>query len=199
MFKLSSAFAKRSTLALAAALTLGAFAGCSENRTERVDTDDPHKRLTSKGIDPQDFKEVAAQIAQAMLNAPRLQGEFRAERDGKLPLLKISRIRNDTDLKINMVDWLVDPIEQEFVNSGKLDVVSEDKLGQDISAGQELLGNGGNPRLPSYVLFGYVSKLSTADGGVRQNAYKFNIKVTRTNDNVVVYTGSRDTGKQFRK
>jgi PBP1b-binding outer membrane lipoprotein LpoB len=195
---LSAVLAKRSALALAAALTVGMIAGCSEHKTRVVDADDPHQRLTSRGIDPQDFKTIAAKLTQNMLNAPRLQGELRPFRDGSLPLVKISRIQNDTDLKINMVDYLVTPIEQEFTNSGKVDFVSEDEAGKDIAAGQEVLGRtNGKAVLPDYVLFGKVSKLSTADAGTRQNYYKFEMRVTRTKDNVVVFVGNLDTAKQY--
>src|SRR4051812_29639316 len=102
--------AKCAVPTLLAALSLGAVAGCSDNggKTRRVDSDDPNKRLTSRDLDIQDFKETATKLTNQMLSAPRLQREL-ASGDPRqpLPLIKISRIKNDTGLKINMIDYLV--------------------------------------------------------------------------------------------
>lgn len=173
-------------------------AGCgSSGHTRVVDADDPSQRLTSKGLDPQDFSSAAAELTREMLAAPRLQHELAAidPKEGQ-PLIKISRIRNDTGLKINMVDYLVTPIEEVLVNSGKVDFFSEDKTGQDIAAGQQLLGKSGQPKLPDFVLHGTVSRLSTAEGDTSQNAYTFQIRLTSTSNNAVFFVGSKAIIKQ---
>jgi PBP1b-binding outer membrane lipoprotein LpoB len=195
---LSTAVTKRSALALSALLTVGSFAGCTENKTRPVDVDSD-QGLVSKEIDPQDFQRVAAKLTQEMLNNPGLQQDFARDRNNRRKLIKISRFVNNTDRKINMVDYLVTPIEQEFVNSGKVAFFSEDKTAQDISAGKELLGEGRAARLPDFTLYGTVSKLSTADAGTRQNTYTFQLRLARTDDGEVAFVGNKNIGKQFNR
>lgn len=169
----------------------------ADSRARVVNPDDPNQRLTSRLLDPQDFSEAATVLSQQMLSSPRVARELTSfDSKAGQPLIKISRIKNDTGLKINMVDYLVTPIEQVLVNSGKANFVSEDAAGRDIAAGQEIL-NGGRARLPDFVLFGTVSRLATADAGVWQNAFIFQIRLTRTADNTVVFVGSKDIAKQF--
>ena len=154
--------------------------------------------ITTMDIDIQNFNNAAKDITNQMLLAPRVQQALAAavqQNNGKLPLIKISRIRNDTDLKVNMVTYLVTPIQEVFTNSGKVDFFSDDKTGQDVAAAQEALGNG-SARLPDFVLFGTVSQLDTGTHSTDQTAYVFHIQLTDTATNSVIFIGDKQILKQ---
>lgn len=168
--------------------------GCASTAPRQVDES---QSITTMDLDIQNFNNAAKDLTNQMLLAPRVQQALAAaqQQDNKLPLVKISRIRNDTGLKVNMVDYLVTPIEEVFTNSGKVDFFSEDQTGQDIAAAQQALGNG-SARLPNFVLFGSVSELNTGAQGTEQNAYVFHLKLTDTMTNSVIFVGQKQILKQ---
>ena len=94
-----------------------------------------------------------------------------------------------------MVDYVVAPIEETLTNNGTLDFYSEDRVGSDISAGQERLGRG-NTRLPDLVLHGVVSQLHTSVEGTKTNAFVFRIRVTDTVNNTLIFSGSKQIAKE---
>jgi PBP1b-binding outer membrane lipoprotein LpoB len=154
--------------------------------------------ITTMDIDIQNFNNAAKDITNQMLLAPRVQQALAVatqQSNGKLPLIKISRIRNDTGLKVNMVTYLVTPIQQVFINSGKVDFFSDDKTGQDVAAAQEGLGNG-SARLPDFVLFGSVSQLDTGTHRTDQTTYVFHIQLSDTVTNSVIFIGDKQVLKQ---
>jgi PBP1b-binding outer membrane lipoprotein LpoB len=154
--------------------------------------------ITTMDIDIQNFNNAAKDITNQMLLAPRVQQALAADaqqNNGKLPLIKISRIRNDTGLKVNMVTYLVTPIEEVFTNNGKVDFISEDQTGQDIAAAQQALGNG-SARLPDFVLSGSVSQLDTGTHRTDQITYVFHLRLTDTVTNTVVFVGDAQILKQ---
>ncbi|HVT88562.1 MAG TPA: hypothetical protein VHD56_06905 [Tepidisphaeraceae bacterium] len=177
-------------LCLSGAMLFGAVAGCeSEPQVRQVSEE---SSLVSTGLDIQDFQAAATQLTNQMLAAPRVQEQLATimqANGGKRPYVKISRIRNDTTLKINMVDYFVEPIGEVFTNSGKVDFMSEDQTSSDTAAAQEML-QGRQPRLPDLVLYGTVSRLSTASGDTRQNAYSFRLKLSDTTTGTDFFSGS---------
>jgi hypothetical protein len=90
-----------------------------------------------------------------------------------------------------MVDYLVTPMEEVFVNSGKLDFFSEDKQASELAAGHDAL-RGTQPRLPDLVLEGTVNRLNTSDGRTNQNAYIFRIRLVDAATQTVFFTRSTD-------
>lgn len=177
---------------LSATLCAG-IAGCASGPREVSE----QQSITSMDLDIQNFNNAAKNITNQMLLAPRVQQELAAvqQQNGKLPLIKISRIRNDTELKINMVTYLVTPIEEVFTNSGKVDFISEDKTAQDIAAAQNAMGNG-SARLPDFTLSGNVSELDTGARGTDQNTYVFHIQLTDTVSGSVIFIGDAQVLKQ---
>jgi hypothetical protein len=152
--------------------------GCGGS--ERVEVGKPS--ISSKDLDVQDFSAAAEQATQQMLAAPRVKQELervaRTLPPGQLPLIKISRIKDDSGIRgVNMVDYFASPIESVLVNSGKADTISEDKQAQAMRNGTELL-EGRQPRISNLVLNGFVSKLRTrGNNDVEQNAYTFQVRL----------------------
>src|SRR5437868_6696164 len=121
--------------------------GCAEPKVRSTDTSES---IVSKGLDVQDFTGAASETTNQMAVSGRIQDTLARIKSqlppSQLPLIKISRIRNDTVQKINLVDYFVTPIESVLLNSGKVDSFSEDKQSQSLAAGQDIL-NGTQPRL----------------------------------------------------
>lgn len=177
----------------ALSLAIG-FAGCESHPREVEE----NQSITTMNLDIQNFNNAAKDLTNQMLVAKRVQDTLAAiqqQNNGKLPLIKISRIRNDTDLKVNMVDYFVTPIEEVFTNSGKVDFFSEDQQGQDIAAAQNALGNG-SAKLPDLVLWGTVTQLGSESNGTQQNAYVFQLKLTDTANNSMIFIGQKQILKQ---
>jgi PBP1b-binding outer membrane lipoprotein LpoB len=182
---------------ISAAFMVAGLMGCASSPREVQE----EQSITTMDLDIQNFNNAAKDLTNQMLLAPRVQQALataQQENNGKLPLIKISRITNDTDLKINMVTYLVTPIEEVFTNSGKADYVSEDKTGQDIAAAQEAMGNG-SARLPDFVLYGRISQLDTGTGGTEQSAYVFHVRLAETRNNTVVFIGDKQILKQQKR
>ncbi len=182
----------------AASIAFAGLSGCASNDVHKVDVGHVHE---SSGITISDFNEAAVTITNKMLAAPRVQGQVKAISaglgQGMRPLIKISRIRNDSGLQINLVDYLVDPIEETLTNSNSLDFVSEDKDARNTSAANALLNpNAPAPRLANLTMHGVVSRLRTDDGGVQTNAYVFRIKVTDNATDSVIFSGSQQIAKE---
>src|SRR5438105_2514060 len=92
-----------------AALVAGAGAGGCSSGTSPHEVD-PGKVRTSMGLDIRDFNTAATDLTNEMLSAPRLRDEvaqitagLQSSGQARRPLIKITQIRNDTTLKINMV------------------------------------------------------------------------------------------------
>jgi PBP1b-binding outer membrane lipoprotein LpoB len=175
MLSFRSGFA--SVVVTAGVVLLGS--GCGD--TERTKSTGIDKSIVSKGIDAQDFTGAAQETTNLMLSAPRVQDKLKSIQaklpSDQRPLIYISRIKNDSGLKVNMVDYFVTPIESVLVNSGKVDSVSEDKKTRAAAAGADIL-NGTSPRPADLTLHGVVSKLSTSGNGTDQNVYTFQLRLS---------------------
>ncbi|HEY1686586.1 MAG TPA: hypothetical protein VGG19_17615 [Tepidisphaeraceae bacterium] len=185
------------SFALSAALLAATLTGCASNPKEVSE----NQSITTMDLDIQNFNNAAKNLTNQMLLAPRVQTALNdiQQRTGKLPLIKISRIKNDTDLKVNLVTYLVEPIQEVFTNSGKVDFFSEDKGGQDISAAQEAMGNAPPPKLPDFVLHGTVSELDTGNHSTDQTVYVFHLQLTDTTTGTVFFIGDTQIIKQHER
>jgi PBP1b-binding outer membrane lipoprotein LpoB len=180
-------FPRFASVFLLSATVLGFGAGCPGPTTT---VGGPS--IVSKDLDPQDFSAAAESVTNQMLAAPRVQDALKRI-SAKLPqdqrpMIKISRIRNDTGLHINLVDYFVTPIESVLINSGKADSVSEDKQARDAAGGRDIL-NGTQPRTSDLILYGVVSKLYTSGNGVEQNAYTFQLRLSDANTGTDFFIG----------
>jgi PBP1b-binding outer membrane lipoprotein LpoB len=182
----------RST-ALAASLALAAgVIGCGESTPKEVTEENS---LVTMDIDMQNFQKAATDVTQQMITAPRVQQELAriaAEKGGKNPYIVITRIVNNSGQKVNMYDFLVAPIEQVFINNGKLDFMSMDAESRDIAAAQGFM-SGQQAQIPDLTMYGTVSKLSTYAGSTDQNIYKFDVRLANTKTNTTIFSGSSMT------
>lgn len=184
-------------LLTAALATSGA--GCaSDGVTVNRNGQNPNAVLNTRGIDPQDFKIAAQELTTQMLANPEVQRAFQSidPQSGK-PLVKISRFRNDTTLKINMVDYLATPVKNTLVNSGKARAFAEDQLAQDTAAGRDILSGTSSAKLPDFILYGVVSRLSTSEGDRAQNYYLFQMSLVDP-EGTEVWSDRQDVSKGFR-
>jgi len=186
MHRISPATFRFAALAVAgaAALFLG---GCNGDAGAR--RIDEREAITTVGqIDIQDFNYAARELTNKMLVSQQFQEELRRIKEarprGPAPLIKISRIKNDTTLKVNMRGFLVDPMEEVLSESGKVRFFAEDRQAQDIAAAHETLG-GASPQLPDMVLYGTVRDLRTEAGDVRQAAYVFHLRLAGADGNTI--------------
>lgn len=134
---------------------------------------------TVEQIDIQDFRAAAATLTKEMLTSPRFSTWLQTNRTaspGRLPLMKISRIKNDTTLKVDMRGFLVDPIENELFKANLCDFYAEDDQAQQLAKMNETL-NGSQPRLPNLILYGTVRDLRSEAGDIKQASYVFQLKL----------------------
>lgn len=99
-------------LAIAAAM----FAGC-QTPTTRVDTRNDRGPAVA-GIDYRDVEEAAGYLLDSLLRTGRLE-----RRDGRLNVMTIGRVENDTMQRLD-VDVITNYLVEELVNSGKVLVSS---------------------------------------------------------------------------
>lgn len=104
---------KKIAIACAAAALL---AGCT-TPTTRIDTRNDRGAAVA-GIDYRDVEEAARVLVQSLVRTGRLE-----RNDGKLNVMAIGRVDNDTMQRID-VDILTNYITEEMVNSGKVMVSS---------------------------------------------------------------------------
>lgn len=179
-------------LSLFLVLTMGMIVGCESTPTIKEVGQD--SSITSERLDIQNFNRAVTELTNKMLTQPRVGEEMARisqQSGGKRPYVKISRIKNDTGLKINMLDYLVTPMEEVFVNSGKLDFVSEDRQANELAAGHDML-RGTQPRLPDMVIEGTVNRLNTNDGRTNQNTYVFRLRLVDAATNTVFFVGNTE-------
>jgi hypothetical protein len=169
--------------------TLLAAAGCGEQTTRSTSVD---KSIVSKNIDAQDFTAAAQETTKLMLADDRVQDTLRQIQStlppGQRPLIMITRVRNDTGQKINLIDYYATPIESVLLSSNKVDAVVQDRQTNSASAAQELL-NGTQPRVAQLTLYGVVSKLSSYNDGTSQNVYTFQLTLADARTGSKVFIG----------
>jgi len=150
---------------------------------------------TIEQIDIQDFRAAAAELTREMLNSPRFINRARELRtETRLPVMKISRVKNDTAVKIDMRRFLVDPMEMELLRANLVDFFAEDQEAQQLARTVEAQ-KGKPPLLPDMVLYGTVSDLRAQAGRMRQASYVFHLKLA-DNTGVTIWQGEKLIIKQ---
>jgi PBP1b-binding outer membrane lipoprotein LpoB len=146
-------------------------------------------------IDIQDFRAAASELTREMLNSPRFTARAQQLRSPeRLPVMKISRVKNDTTLKLDMRRFLVDPMEMELLRANLVDFFAEDQEAQQLAKMNETL-SGQQARLPDLVLYGTVSDLRSQAGRMRQASYIFHLKLA-DNTGVTIWQGEKLITKQ---
>ena len=164
-------------LAVAAMAALPLIQGCGSD-AQVIEQD---RSITSVDqIDIQDFRAAASTLTRQMLGSPNFTGEVQRLRaqtpGGALPIMKISKIKNDTMLKVDMRGFLVDPMEAELLKSNTVSFFAEDSEAQSLAKMNELR-TGQGPRLPDLILYGTVRELTAEAGRTKQVSYVFHLKL----------------------
>lgn len=149
-------------------------------------------------IDIQDFRGAAVSLTREMLNSPRFSSSVaRLNKGNRLPLMKISKIKNDTMLKVDMRGWLVDPMESEMLKTNLVDFYAEDIEAQQLAKMNETM-NGVQAKLPDLILFGTVRDLRSEAGATKQASYVFHLKLADATG-VTIWQGEKLITKQGKK
>ncbi len=192
---------KRTTTLLAVAVmaTLPLLGGCGSD-AQVIEQD---RSITSiDQIDIQDFRAAASKLTRQMLDSPNYASEVQRLKaqtpGGALPIMKISKIKNDTMLKVDMRGFLVDPMEAELLKSNTVDFFAEDSEAQSLAKMNEMR-SGQGPRLPDLVLYGTVRELTAEAGRTRQVSYVFHLKLANASgitvwqdENLITKQGTRN-------
>lgn len=167
-------------LAVAALAAVPLMQGCGSD-AQVIEQD---RSITSiDQIDIQDFRAAASTLTRQMLSAPNYASEVQRLRSqtpgGTAPIMKISKIKNDTMLKVDMRGFLVDPMEAELLKSNTVVFFAEDAEAQSLAKMNEIR-SGQGPRLPDLVLYGTVRELPAEAGRTKQVTYVFHLKLANT-------------------
>lgn len=186
-------------LAVAALAALPLLQGCGSD-AQVIQQD---RSITSiDQIDIQDFRASASTLTRKMLSDPRYVSEVQRLKGqtpgGALPIMKISKIKNDTMLKVDMRGFLVDPMEAELLKSNTVDFFAEDSEAQSLAKMNEMR-SGQAPRLPDLVLYGTVRELTAEAGRTKQVSYVFHLKLANSSgitvwqdDNLITKQGTHN-------
>ena len=112
-------------------------------------------------------------------------------------MMKISKIKNDTMLKVDMRGWLVDPMESEMLKTNLVDFYAEDIEAQQLAKMNETM-NGVQAKLPDLILFGTVRDLRSEAGATKQASYVFHLKLADATG-VTIWQGEKLITKQGKK
>ena len=171
---------------LLAGVGLAALPGCRDTGAQVIDQD---RSITTVGqIDIQDFRAAATTLTREMLDSHNFAAELQRLKalrpNGPVPLIKISKIKNDTALKDDMRGFLVDPMEAELLKTGTVTFFAEDAEAQELARMNELQ-TGGSPRLPDLILYGTVRDLRSQAGRMKQASYVFHLKLANSTGTTV--------------
>jgi penicillin-binding protein activator len=188
---------RRHLLIGGAALLLTACAQ-GEMATQRIDSRNDRSPI-GMGLDNRDFEEAARTLVRGMLDSGRLQ----PRPDGQPRVMAISRITNDTTLRIN-TNELTQLVSVELNNSGR--VVTTTAVGLDGPSDplamqtRQLRGSGefnqrtvagrGQMVAPDLSLSGnIIQRTNRVDGGATRVDYVFQLNLTNIRTGIALYQG----------
>ena len=187
----------RRLLALGLAASLGACVA-PPIPTQRVDARNDRTPV-GLGLDSRDFEQAAQAMVRDMLANDRLQ----PRPDGQPRVMAISRITNDTTLRIN-TNELLQTIRRELSNSGRivtttavgLDGPSDPlaaqarQLRQSGEFNQRTVAERGQMVAPDLSLSGQIVQRTTrVDGGMQRIDYSFQLTLTNIRTGIAVWEG----------
>lgn len=192
---------RRTVLLGGLALSLAACQAGGEMPTTRVD---PRADRTAAGmaLDDRDFSDAAGELVRDMLASGRLRRP-----DGGRYVMAISRLTNDTQLRINM-DELVGKVRVDLLNSGQVIMTTavglggpEDPLAMQVQrvgaqpGGAFATNSGaarGNLQRPNLSLSGSIIQRNTrVDGGAMRIDYTFRLVITDLSMGLAIWEGQR--------
>lgn len=180
-----------------AALLLSACAQ-GEMATQRIDSRNDRSAI-GMGLDNRDFEEAARTLVRGMLDSGRLQPRA----GGEPRVMAISRITNDTTLRIN-TNELTQLVSMELSNSGR--VVTTTAVGLDgpsdpmAAASRQLRASSefnqrtvaarGQMVAPDISLSGnIIQRTNRVDGGATRVDYVFQLNLTNIRTGIALWQG----------
>jgi len=183
---------------LGGAMLLLSACAQGEMATQRIDSRNDRSAI-GMGLDNRDFEEAARSMVRGMLESGRLQ----ARPDGSPRVMAISRITNDTTLRIN-TNQLVQLISVELSNSGRVvtttavglegpsDPLSERVRGLSRSGIVDRNTVPGRTVVaPDLSLSGnIIQSTNRVDGGATRVDYIFQLNLTNIRNGIALYQGN---------
>jgi len=185
-------------LALGLLASLAACAAPGEITTQRIDPRNDRSPV-GMALDNRDFEQAAQALVRSMLESERLP----PRPDGQPRVMAISRITNDTTLRIN-TNELLQTIRRELSNSGRivtttavgLDGPSDPlamkarQLRQSAEFNQRTVAGHGQMVAPDLSLSGQIIQRTTrVDGGAQRVDYLFQLTLTNIRTGIAVWEG----------
>lgn len=182
-------------LGLAASLAACAAPGIA---TQRIDARNDRSPV-GMSLDNRDFEQAAQALARSMMESDRLP----PRPDGQPRVMVISRITNDTTLRIN-TNELLQTVKRELSNSGSivtstavgLDgpsdpmVMQARQLRQSGEFNQRTVAGGGQMVAPDVSLSGQIIQRTVrVDGGAQRVDYNFQLTLTNIRTGIAIWEG----------
>lgn len=180
-----------------AALLLSACAQ-GDMATQRIDSRNDRSPI-GMGLDNRDFEEAARTLVRSMLDSGRLQ----PRPDGRPRVMAISRITNDTALRIN-INQLTQLVSVELNNSGRVVTTTAAGIdgpsdpmsmaGRQLRASREFdqstVARQGQMIAYDISLSGnIIQQTNRVDGGATRVDYLFQLTLTNTRTGIALWQG----------
>jgi uncharacterized protein (TIGR02722 family) len=188
---------RRQLLALGLLAPLAACA-TTEMTTQRIDPRNDRSPV-GMALDNRDFEQAAQALVRSMLESDRLQ----PRPDGQPRVMAISRITNDTTLRIN-TNELLQSIRRELSNSGRIVTTTavglngpsdplamqSRQLRQSAEFNQATVAGRGQMVAPDLSLSGQIiQRTARVDGGAQRVDYNFQLTLTNIRTGIAVWEG----------
>jgi uncharacterized protein (TIGR02722 family) len=188
---------RRQILALGLLAPLAACA-TTEMATQRIDPRNDRSPV-GMALDNRDFEQAAQALVRSMLENDRLQ----PRPDGQPRVMAISRITNDTTLRIN-TNELLQSIRRELSNSGRIVTttavglngpsdplaIQSRQLRQSAEFNQATVASRGQMVAPDLSLSGQIiQRTARVDGGAQRVDYNFQLTLTNIRTGIAVWEG----------
>ncbi len=179
------------------------FMGVSCSRKVTRVSSDTQKDLSGRWNDT-DSKEIAIAMSQDVLSRPWLS-EFQ-EKNGKKPVVIIGHVANKTSEHIDPETFIKD-LEREFVNSGKVRVVQDPRLREQLRqerseqnefSSEETAKKWGKEVGADYMLFGVMTSITDSYKKEKIVFYKVNLELADLETNEKVWIGDKEIKKYVR-
>lgn len=182
---------RKQLLEIVASLIVGVCTtGCQDNGAKVIAQSGS---IVSVGqADIQDWRNAADELVSKMLAD---EGYIAAvdriakAHPGVKPLIKITRIKNDTTQTIDARRYLLDPMEIKISKSRLVAFYSEDAALGDFAVEQ---------RDPDLVLSGFINQLDARAGKTRQSTFTFTLKMANVSGDII-WMDQKDITKQGKK
>lgn len=194
---------QKTVLLVSILVSLVMAAGCASPKTTYVDTDSSRLINNVDEINIQDFARAADEMTQSLIENC-LDEEELTSANADRPVVAISRIRNETNMKFD-TDLLVKRIRTNLSRTKSVYTTSsvnlkkgEDPLAEDALLIDEAIEEDSKPLVHDYSLSGKIIEVTTRTDNLRQSTYEFQLTLSDRRG-VVVWEEVKDITKQGKK